>query len=275
MNQTIVLIGRQCGLVNAEDTVLIIQRQGHITLQVAAIEVDCRCNGLVLVASHLQIILVGFQSGTCERGLDTDYHLLVLVITVKCIESIVVIACTAPTEVDVVFVGISVIAIDVEGVTTTEPTTRNSAEDDGTFLNKFLLNQGSPFGIGVKRDTPTIGTGFFDHAHGFLVITEQLEGIDNQFNTVGVDTASIHTIGHVLGLSHITHERCHSIALSRAIAAGIGIQHIVPIKGYRRQSGNIHHCGTTPRGSGEFATIGGYFGSGIVGIFPVMEYHSC
>ena len=140
-----------------------------------------------------------------------------------------------------ILVGGCIIAVHIEGVTATKQTTRDGTEHDGTSLGKFLLHKGSPLGIGIEGSTTTIGAGLLDHAYGLLVVAEELERVSNQNNTIGIYTTSNRgaTISHVFGLAHIAHQRCYGVSLSRVITTGIAIQHIFPIEGYRRQSGNV------------------------------------
>ena len=189
-----VLVGSDTGLVDAEHAVLVVEGKGHIACQVTTRESELAALSVVLVAGERQVALVGLEAGCAEGRLDADNHLLVLVegraAAVEGVQGIVVVAGAAPTEVDVVLVVGSVIAVNVEGVATAEETTGDSAEHDGTSLNEFFLNHGSPLGIGVEGGATAVGAGLLDKAHGLLVIAEELEGVGNQRHAVGVHTAA-------------------------------------------------------------------------------------
>ena len=161
-------------------------------------------------------------------------------------------------------------------MTTAKETACNCTEHDGTALTELFLNDGCPLGIGVQGGTTAVGTGLLDHAHGLLVIAEKLECIDNQDNTVDIDTAtagSAGTIGHVLGLANIAHQGGYGIGFLGGVVAGVGVAHVLPVEGDGRQGGHVHIGSAAPHRGTQLATIGRNLGSFKVGIFPVVEHH--
>ena len=208
----IVLAGSNRGLVDAEDAVLVVKGQGGVALQVAALQGEAVGNGFVLEAFKRKLGLVGPEARSLDGRLDTDNHLLVLVegraATSEGVQGVVVVAVATPAEVDVVLVGAGVIAVNVEGMTAAKETACDGAEHDGTSLGEFFLDHGSPLCIAVEGSAAAIGAGLLDHAHGLLVIAEELEGINNQDNAVGINAATAGrsvAIGHVLGLTDVAH----------------------------------------------------------------------
>ena len=117
-----------------------------------------------------------------------------------------------------VLVGAAIVAVNIEGMTT--GTAANGHEHDGTASIHLGLNHRSPLAIGIQGCTG-IEVGLQDKTRCAGIVAEELEHVNNILCIINTDTATISTIGHLFGLSHIAHQCCHSIALSSCIAAAI------------------------------------------------------
>ena len=152
----------------------------------------------------------------------------------ECVQRIPVIVTAAPAEVHVILVGVAVIAIDIEGMATA--TGAYGAKYDRPLGIHFLLQYRCPLSIVIEGRAVAIGAGLIDKAGSFRIITADQEGIADVAHTVHAHAAAAcraGTVDHALGMADVVHQRCHGSTLLSSIAAGVVIEHIVPVKGDR------------------------------------------
>ena len=258
------------GCINREHTALVIECEVYSTVEELALDLNRCGSGLARIGIHLQLGGINLDRRSLGGRLDTHNHLLLNIKRVAAagegIQDEVAIAVTTPAPVHVIGIVAGGIAVHVKGMSTPAPigviiTTIN----DGAALGKLVLEQSSPFVIGIiycSVVTVVIGAGFELKASHLLIIAEELNSAQD---VSAHGTATAGRIIHLLFLSDITHQPCHSIGLGGGVTTRVLVQHIVPVKCDRRQSRNLE----------SIALIGITldFRSGIGGILPVVEHH--
>ena len=149
------------------------------------------------------ILHVGKQDG--EEVIDRH-----AIIKGEAVERIVSVLISTHTEVHVIHVVLSIIAIDIKGMATDAGRVARhvkGAIDQGTASNQLRLDQFAPLFLGVVDGT-IVKVQLLNHVG--ITITKGAEG---QHDFLALCTTPIQTIVHSLGLAHIAHEPTDGVNL--------------------------------------------------------------
>ena len=154
--------------------------------------------------SLVDVVALGAgHRGNTSAGIGVEYR-----------EDEVTVTQAAPSPVDVEEVTVGIAVAD-EGVTAAS--TGTAVINQGTTLDKFLINHVFPVGLVIVAAV-----------HQFGVIVEVVVECGGDVRVAGA--GRIHAVIHVGGAAGIEHEPCHGILFGLSLGTGIVVTHVVPVK---------------------------------------------